>query len=77
MRNLKVIRNAQWCAGCYRDIFRTKHFKMRRWLGHPGFYISGAPRYGFTFGVWLWDFSVFWGFINAIIWEDIQKERQR
>lgn len=64
---------SQWAAGCYRDKWRTKHFRLRRYFTRE-WYISGAWSCGWNIGLGFHEFALLWGNTNTIVWEQICEE---
>lgn len=65
---------AQWSSGCYRDVIRTKHFRIRNYFTRA-FYLTFNRRAGICISIGPVEFSALWGRINAVFWEDMQVER--
>ena len=63
------IRNSQWTAGCYRDLLRTKHFRLRRYFTRE-FYVKVNRRSGVRLGSGMLEVSVLCGTVNGFVWRE-------
>ena len=64
-----------WCAGCYTDIVRVKHFRIRKFF-EPEWYVDGHPSWGFRISFGYYEISFLWGVVNSVVYSEIKKERK-